>query len=62
LSAAALSLVWAAAIRSLADIIGKQNENQDFTSGGQAFYKHSLGLGKELASSIYLHDSISKLR
>jgi hypothetical protein len=62
LSAAALSLVWAAAIRSLTDIIGKQNENQDFRSGGRAFYKHSLDLGKELASGINSHDSISKLR
>ena len=45
---------WAAAIRSLADIIRKHCKNWDFTSGGRAFYKQCwIGVGKELANSSY---------
>ena len=52
LSTAAFSLVWAAAIRSLPDIIRKHCKNRDFMSGGRAFYKRCwIGVGKELAST-----------
>jgi hypothetical protein len=53
LSAASLSLVWAAAMRSHAEIIGKTDcNNRHFASDGLAYYEHCFaGEGKELTSS-----------
>jgi hypothetical protein len=55
LSDASLLLVWAAATRSRAEIIGNADcNNRDFASGRKAVYEQCwTGVGKELTSSSY---------